>query len=68
MPNFLHLEPREPNLLPHHVGKVANTRSDLTAVTKRPAGTVAGRWVTLPANYTPQPVQQLDYQENMTKS
>lgn len=34
-PNFLHFEPREPNLLPHRVSKVANARADLTAVTKR---------------------------------
>lgn len=44
MPNFLRFQPREPNLLPRHVGKVANTRADLRAATKRPAGTVAGRW------------------------
>lgn len=41
MPNFLHFEQREPNLSARHVGKVANTRADLTAVTKRPAGTVS---------------------------
>lgn len=36
-------------MLPRHVGKVANTRADVTAVTKIPAATVAGRWRTPPA-------------------